>query len=149
MLMRADSMVILEAGGRWPSWLGEPADAATHTSVVAQQPGETLGAFKRRANRRIRSLERPLTATLVCGPKTGIGQQALRRSLAEALIQTMNGFGRGHVVLVADGGHMTRRQVVSLATELSHRLDPQSMVSLRFRALPPEQQVAFQTALAS
>jgi len=147
--MHADSMVILESGSRWPSWLGEAAEAARHTSVVAQKPGETPAAFRRRAGRRIRALRHPLTATLVCGPESCAARSTLRRTLAQALIDTMTELGRGHVVLVADGGHGTQRQVVDLARDLSQQLDPRAMVSVRFRALPREQVALSQTALAS
>jgi hypothetical protein len=146
--MTIDSLVVLESEARWPTWLGEAAEAAGHTAVVAQRKTETLAAFKRRATRRMRSLQgraTPQTGLLVCNCEAGAGQFESRRSLLQALLSMMQRADRGHVVLVADGDYALRRRLAWLASELNTSLAPDSFVAVRFRALPRAEAPAIET----
>jgi hypothetical protein len=146
--MTVDSLVVLESRSRWPTWLGEAAEAAGHTAVVAQRQTETLAAFKRRATRRMRSLQgraTPQTALLVCNCEAHAERFESRRSLLQTLLCMMQRADQGHVVLVADGNYALRRRLASLASELNNKLAPDSFVAVRFRALPRAEPATIET----
>ena len=135
--MRPESMVIMESESRWPTWLGDPADASRHMAMVMQRPYESLSAFKRRAAARIDRVQGnipPLTATLVCNRRSGKDSLASRRTLLANLLTMMQNAGSGHVVLVGDGDHTTQRKLMRIVGELNAGTADDSGVSLRFRA---------------
>ncbi len=137
--MGATTVVILESGSRWPTWLGEDPAATKDVAVIAQRAGESLKSFKRRATRRIRSFETnaaPLTGVLVCSGGVSTEAFALRHAVMQKLLGMMQAAQRGHVVLVADGDYAQQRRLAWLAAGLNEQLDDTSMVSLRFRTMP-------------
>ena len=146
--MGATTVVILESGSRWPTWLGEDPAATRDVAVVAQRAGESLKSFKRRATRRVRSFETsaaPLTGVLVCSMGVSTEAFAFRHAVMQKLLGMMQAAQRGHVVLVADGDYAQQRRLAWLAAGLNEQLDETSMVSLRFRTMPrPERRSSAQ-----
>jgi hypothetical protein len=137
--MGATTVVILESGSRWPTWLGEDPAATRDVAVIAQRAGETLKSFKRRATRRIRSFDSktaPLTGVLVCSGGVSTEAFAFRHAIMQKLMGMMQAAQRGHVVLVADGDYAQQRRLAWLAAGLNEQLDESSLVSLRFRTMP-------------
>src|SRR5687768_16403805 len=98
MLDRRDelmSIVVLEAGATWPSWLSEYQRLAPNAVVIVQARGEALDAFRARVMHRITE------ATTSTGAKVRVGvivaagssadevQPSFRESVARAILKVM------------------------------------------------------------
>lgn len=132
--MHNRTLVVLEHGSRWPAWFDEQDPDSVE--LIAQQPSESSLEFARRTVDRIARLEvAPLTSTLVCSADSTEEHNRLRASLLRALVNRAEDAGRGHVVLVADGGYGQQRALAELAATVNEEIAHLGKVSLRFRAL--------------
>lgn len=128
MLDRRDelmSIVVLEAGATWPSWLSEYQRLAPNAVVIVQAPGEALVAF------RVRVIHRITEATASTGAKVRVGvivsagssddvQPSFRESVARAMLKVMGSNPEAELVLAGEGhdGDSTRHELITLAGAL-------------------------------
>jgi hypothetical protein len=123
------SIVVLEAGASWPSWLTEYQRSAPNAVVIAQAESESPDIFGRRVLHRVEEaasleLQKVRVGVLV---SRGFGDHptlVMRDRLARALLRVMMESGRGELVLAGDGtdGDAARHQLFGLAGSLCEEL---------------------------
>src|SRR5688572_25704877 len=131
--MSSDSIVVMESGAGWPSWLDEEAGAVSRVVVLSKQRGETADEFESRARDRLATLaerSRPGRGVLVCGPGRS-PPAASRERLVKVLLEVMGRAGGGEVVLIGDDRALVRR-MAGHVEQLNH----EAPVSLRLRPAP-------------
>jgi hypothetical protein len=141
--MEMDSIVVMESGAHWPSWVDEEAGAVSNVVVLARQGGESVAEFEARARLRLESLVElaaPRRGVLVCGPcssneSSTCQSSTCRARIAQTLIAIVSRSGGGEVVIVGEDDFAA--ELASHARKL-HRRDRSKFrpVSVRFRALP-------------
>jgi hypothetical protein len=128
------TLVILEAGTRWPEWL---PDGASYTSFV-QSAQERVSDFHERVEWCVERLRSCSSAVVVvCGDAAVSDPHALesRRCLLLALVAHLERAGGGKLVLAGAGHYGARRALADLTLEVSEFLDDVgSPVSCRMRA---------------
>ena len=130
--MHSETLVILEAGAAWPSWLGEEVTEVV-TEAVFGADALTL------ALDRIRRRGAELASVVgVCGPDSGTGRRLDRDLLLRAVAAAVDfSIPEGRLVVVSDGDYGARQELARLVLELSDALESSaSTVSVRFRAQP-------------
>jgi hypothetical protein len=136
--MQTESIVVMECGSRWPSWVDRQAGSESNVAVVSQQPDESQDNFTARALAIATSnavVTRPARAVLVCSADAGT--HPARHQLLLGLVRTMADSGGGQVVLVADGSSLERLELATVASELNAQLDAEDVpVTVTFRAAP-------------
>jgi hypothetical protein len=144
-LMNSDSIVVMENGAGWPTWVDEEAGAVSRVVVLSKQPGEGLADFESRARARLGALaERsmPRRGVLICAP--GRSQpRSSREQLVHVLLDIVSAAGGGEVVLIGDDPSLIRR----LAGRIEE-LNRGAPVALRLRPPPsaPDQSAARRVA---
>jgi hypothetical protein len=102
------SIVVLEAGAAWPSWLSEYQRLAPNAVVIVQARAEATDAFRARVVHRITE------ATTSSGAKVRVGvivaagnaaeaQPAFRESVARAVLEVMGSSPEAELVLAGEG----------------------------------------------
>jgi len=151
--MKDGSIVVMEGGAGWPSWVDEEVGASSSVVVLARQPGETAENFAARARSRLgplAELRAPRRGVLVCG--TAQGRDAspyreYRERLLRVLCEVVGCAGGDEVVLIGDDARLMRR-MSGFVQELNLRAGSDSpRLSLRMRPAPaggeaPAQRVA-------
>lgn len=130
-----DTIVVMEAGGRFPSWVDEQNGPESNVWIVAQSSDESAEAFVKRVVGHLETSP-ACTALYVC--HTGSGADAtMRTAIARMLIDRVHARGGANVMLVADGGYALRNELTALSEQLIGEIDERDVqVTLRFRALP-------------
>jgi hypothetical protein len=89
------SIVVLEAGAAWPSWLAEYQRLAPNSVVIAQASGESVESFQARVGSRVAEARARSDAAhvrigvLVAAHDPDQVRGGLRRSVARALVEAM------------------------------------------------------------
>lgn len=135
--MNDDSIVVMESGAGWPTWVDEEAGAVSRVIVLSRQPEESARDFEIRARKRLGSLAElraPRRGVLVS--RTGQPTPASRERLLRILCEVVERAGGEEVVLIGDDA------------KLIQRLSGRAGLSLRLRSGPasteqtPTQRVA-------
>jgi hypothetical protein len=138
----AGSLVVLEQGADWPTWVREYQGHATNSVVVAYAPGESLPAFAARVGRRLSELTEELrVAIIACASSTHPECLATRELICRGLLRAMPPHGRGEVLLAANVGanDEAKHALFQLAGELCEGLQGSSrVVRVRFASGRPE-----------
>jgi hypothetical protein len=130
-----DTIVVMEAGGRFPSWVDEQNGPESNVWIVAQSSDESAEAFAKRVVAHLETSP-ARTALYVCRAESGT-DAVLRKALARTLIDRVHSRGGTNVMLVADGGYALRSELTALCDQLISEIDERDVqVTLRFRALP-------------
>jgi hypothetical protein len=133
--MGIGTMIIMESGSRWPTWLGRDGSSIAAIELVSQRPGETSRLFAQRAVHRLLELDAaPLMSILVCNPDSGAERMTWRDALLRALVSRAKTAGCGQVVLAADGDYGQRCELLRLAARLNEEVEDDDGVAVRFRA---------------
>ena len=119
------SIVVLEAGATWPTWLSEYQKIAPNAVVVAQARTEPIGTFRSRVIHRVEE------ATASSGAKVRVGvivaagsadaeQLQFRESVARAILRVMGANSEAELVLAGDGhdADPARHELFALAGAL-------------------------------
>jgi hypothetical protein len=115
------SIVVIEAGAGWPSWITEYQQRAPNASVVAQTASEPIEALRARALHRLEELKRGPgrlgVGILLCTERPNEELRACRREVAHAIVEALA--GSGDLVLAAiEGGEAFQQELFVLAGEL-------------------------------
>jgi hypothetical protein len=123
------SIVVLEAGATWPSWLVEYQQLAPNAVVIAQARVEALDKFRSRVVHRIREATtstgaRVRVGVIVSAPTASDELLAFRESVSRAILQMMGSGGEAELVLAGDGhdGDPSRHELFALAGALCEEL---------------------------
>ena len=143
------SVVVLELGASWPSWLAEYQRLAPDSVVIAQSSGEPGADFAQRIARKtdeIASRDAAIHAgLLVSNGKLDQPAVVARERICSLLLRVMLQKQRGELVLAADvtAGDDFRHELFSLAGTLCDELrgSPVS-VRVRFDTLRPKSGVS-------
>jgi hypothetical protein len=138
--MQNDTIVVVEAETEWQNFVDfGPGDSSV--AILAQQSGETLLDFAERGVRQLDTIEDVLKArrgVLVVRCGGGLKAQELRAVLLVSLVSAVERVGGRHVVVVAEGTYVERRQLVKLVSELNAELDRRdASVTIQLRSTAP------------
>lgn len=141
---RATTLVLMESGAFWPTWVKEIQRRAPNSIVEVQSASESVEGFGGRVLRRLLSLRDrgvKLRAAVYAASSPSTEQErAVRRLLCSTLLDVLGDFGE--LVLSGEGWSTwgvdarSRADLMALAGDLSHQL-PGSTVPLPPRSLPP------------
>ena len=145
--MNNDSIVVMESGASWPTWVDEEAGAVSSVVVLSRHRGESVENFESRARSRLGSLAElraPRRGLLVCGTAQGQQPPASRERLLRILCEVIGRSGGNEVVLIGDDSKLIRR-LSGYVRELNGRSGTEGAgLSLRLRPVPPAEQVPAQ-----
>jgi hypothetical protein len=134
------SVVVLELGSAWPSWLAEYQQHAPDSLVVAQSADESGSEFAQRVERKAHELAGRDVAIhaglLVCNGVHNEASNAARQRIGSALLRVMLQKQRGELVLAGDNtaADDVRQALFALAGSLCDELHGASLkVSVRVR----------------
>jgi hypothetical protein len=149
--MKNNSVVVLESGAGWPTWVDAEAGEASSIVVLSRQRRETAENFEARARARLGSLAElraPRRGVLVCGTGQGQPAPACRERLLRILCEVIGRAGGDEVVLIGDDARLIGR-LSGYIRELNAGLAPASTrLSLRLSPAPDaaEQQLTQRVA---
>lgn len=133
------SIVVLEAGAGWPTWLADYQRLAPNAVVIAQASAETSDVFESRVLHRIAEAAsakwlRVRVGVIVSADRPGHDRGALRRSVARALLKAMGTSQEAELVLAGDGEELdaSRHELFELAGSLCEELGG-ALVNVRVR----------------
>lgn len=116
------SVVIIEAGAGWPSWITEYQRRAPNAAVVAQSATDPLDAFRERVVRRVGELVIQHKALhvgiLVCGEAQEAERSAVRRQIGRAIVNALDTTGDFVLAANEDCDERFKHELLSLAGEL-------------------------------
>jgi len=119
------SIVVLEAGATWPSWLSEYQKLAPNAVVIAQARAEAIDAFRTRVIHRITEATTSSGAEVRVGVIVTAGslEEArfmFRESVARAILEVMGSSTEAELVLAGEGhdGDPARQELFTLAGAL-------------------------------
>jgi len=115
------SIVVIEAGAGWPSWITDYQRRAPNASVVAQTASEPSAEFGARALHRLEEIQRGPgrfgVGILLCADGASEELRATRRGVAHAIVAALH--GSGDLVLAAvEGTDAFQQELFVLAGEL-------------------------------
>ena len=117
------SVVIIEAGAGWPTWITEYQRRAPNAAVVAQSATDPIDAFRERAVRRVGEIAMQHKALhvgiLVCGDGQEPERPAFRREICRAVVNALD--SKGDFVLAAneDCDERFKHELMALVGELA------------------------------
>jgi hypothetical protein len=145
--MKSDSIVVMESGAGWPTWVDEEAGPVSSVVVLSRHPGESVEKFESRARARLGTLadhRAPRRGVLVCGTAQGQQTPASRERLLRILCEVIGRSGGNEVVLIGDDSKLIRR-LSGYLRELNGRSESEGAgLSLRLRPVPAAEQVPAQ-----
>jgi len=114
------SIVIIEAGAGWPTWIAEYQRRAPNATVVAQTASEEHTDFEVRVLRRLDEMGRGSNvlsvAVVLCAENAQHAARAGREGVCQALIRALDG---GDLVLAAtDDAEAFKQELFALAGRL-------------------------------
>lgn len=118
------SVVVLELGSTWPSWLAEYQAQAPNSMVIAQSADESGAAYAQRIARKMDEVSARDVAIhaglLVSNGALDCETIASRQAICDALLRVMLKTQRGELVLASDvtAGDAVRHQLFALADTL-------------------------------
>lgn len=124
------SIVVLESGAAWPSWLTEYQRLAPNSVVIAQASTESPELFQARVLRRLEEptlhdpASRVRVGVLVASDDPGQQRRALRQNVAQGLLKAMAKVDDGELVLAGESDELnhSRHELFALAGELCKEL---------------------------
>jgi hypothetical protein len=123
------SIVVLEAGAAWPSWLTEYQRLAPNAVVIAQASTESSEVFQARVLHRIEEVAHTDAAwvrvgVIVSADQPGQQRLALRQNVARALLKAMGTSQEAELVLAGDSEELgaSRHELFALAGALCEEL---------------------------
>lgn len=131
------SLIVIEAGARWPSWVADRQRAAPNSFVEVQTGSEPPQHFAQRVSSRVVGLSADRKALRLAVIATNGGTDpeasAARSMIARALLRAMARSGGGELVLSAESTDDARHELFALAGALCEGLKgSQISVSVRF-----------------
>lgn len=117
------SVVIIEAGAGWPTWITDYQRRAPNAAVVAQSATDPLDAFRERVVRRVGELAMQHhslhVGILVCGDGQDPERTAVRREICRAIVNALD--SKGDFVLAAneDCDERFKHELLDLVGELA------------------------------
>lgn len=122
------SIVVLEAGAAWPSWLTEYQRLAPNAVVIAQATAEPAEVFEARVLHRVAEAAQSTTSSVRIGVIVAVDhpeqrRMALRQNVARGLVEAM-GEQEGELVLAGDSDELSqsRHELFALAGTLCDEL---------------------------
>jgi hypothetical protein len=147
--MKDGSIVVMEGGAGWPSWVDEEAGNSSSVVVLARHRGETAEDFAARARSRLGSLAElraPRRGVLVCGTAEGRDAPPSRERLLRVLCEVVGRSGGDEVVLIGDDARLIHR-LSGFVRELNHGSGTDGpRLSLRMRSAPVSGEEALRVA---
>lgn len=124
------SIVVLEAGAAWPSWLAEYQRLAPNSVVIAQASAESAESFQARVLHRVsearaRREEAPVrVGVIVAVDHPEEKRMELRQSVARALVEAMSSQQEADLILAGDSEELnqSRHELFALAGALCDEL---------------------------
>lgn len=133
------SIVVLEAGAAWPSWLTEYQRLAPNAVVIAQAATEATDSFQGRVLHRVTEAAsqdnvRLRVGVIVSADSPVQDRVALRQNVARALLKAMGTGREAELVLAGDSEELeaSRHQLFALAGTLCEELGG-TLVNVRVR----------------
>jgi hypothetical protein len=132
------SIVVLEAGAAWPSWLTEYQRLAPNAVVIAQATAESVEIFEARVVHRIEEAihhhARVRVGAIVSADSPDQDRLPLRQRVARALLKAMRDVQEAELVLAGDSEELegSRHEMFALAGTLCEELGG-SHVNVRVR----------------
>jgi hypothetical protein len=136
--METDSIVVMESGADWPTWVDQEAGAVSNVVILARQPRESIRAFGTRTERTERRLDSlselaaPRRGDLVCGPERDADSRSCRVSILKALASVVRRAGGGEIVLVGED----RAALIEVEAHLA-KLNRREGIRVGMRLCPP------------
>jgi hypothetical protein len=137
----ATSLVVMEIGASWPSWISREQSRAPNAIVEIQTASETAAQLAQRVSHRLQALAAERKTLQLAVIATGGDQEAAqsRSTLARAILRAMAPNRAGKLVLAADrsddGDH---HELFALAGALCEALPGGELsVSVRFSERRP------------
>jgi hypothetical protein len=122
------SIVVLEAGAAWPSWLTEYQRLAPNAVVIAQAAAESAEIFEARVLHRVAEAAHRSSSSVRIGVIVSVDNPeqprvALRQNVARALVEAM-GSHEGELVLAGHSDELSqsRHELFALAGNLADEL---------------------------
>jgi hypothetical protein len=115
------SVVVLEEGAGYPSWIAEYQRRAPNCVVIAHNDGESMEELTARVVRRLPELNGELRVGIVaCAASVEPSHLAMREQLCRTLLSALNPKGGGEVVLAASlaGSDGSKHAIFELAGAL-------------------------------
>jgi hypothetical protein len=133
------SIVVLEAGAAWPSWLTEYQRLAPNAVVIAQAATEAADTFQARVLHRVAEAAANSGARVRVGVIVSVDSPTqervlLRQNVARALLKAMGTAHEAELVLAGDSEELeaSRHQLFALAGTLCEELGG-TLVNVRVR----------------
>ena len=117
------SVVIIEAGAGWPTWITEYQRRAPNAAVVAQSATDPVDAFRERVVRRVGEIAMQHKSLhvgiLVCGDGREAQRESVRREICHAIVNALD--SKGDFVLAAneDCDERFKHELMELVGELA------------------------------
>jgi hypothetical protein len=117
------SVVIIEAGAGWPTWITEYQRRAPNAAVVAQAATDPVDAFRERVVRRVGEIAMQYKSLhvgiLVCGDGHEPQRSSVRREICHAIVNALD--SKGDFVLAAneDCDERFKHELMELVGELA------------------------------
>ncbi|HEY3234096.1 MAG TPA: hypothetical protein VGJ84_05240 [Polyangiaceae bacterium] len=136
--MRTDSIVVMDVGSEWPSWVDEGGSQESNVAVISRQEGECGDEFACRARAwltRVAEVFRPECGVVVTGGEAPTWVSAILEALASVLVSS----GGDSLILVSAGGHAQQRELAHVVRALGRELELSGReISLQFRVAVSE-----------
>jgi hypothetical protein len=131
------SVVIIEAGAGWPTWISEYQHRAPHATVVAQAASDPIHVFRERVVQRVNEIAVQHQALhvgiLVCGDDQESERNRVRREICSAIVNALDSTGDFVLAANEDCDERFKHQLLSLAGELcEERAGTRVNVRVRF-----------------
>ena len=116
------SVVIIEAGAGWPTWITEYQRRAPNAAVVAQSATDPIDAFRERVVRRVGEIAMQHSSLhvgiLVCGDGQEPGRIAVRREICRTVVNALDSTGDFVLAANEDCDDGFKHELMELVGEL-------------------------------
>jgi hypothetical protein len=131
------SVVIIEAGAGWPTWISEYQRRAPQAAVVAQAASDPVDVFRERVVQRVNEIAVQHQALhvgiLVCGDGQEPERTRVRREICSAIVNALDSSGDFVLAANEDCDERFKHELLSLAGELcEERAGTRVNVRVRF-----------------
>ena len=119
----SSSIVVMETGAVFPSFVGEYQQFAPNSLVEVQMAGESPAQFAQRVIKKVDQASGDLRVAIYAANGEGSEDSAAARySVARAILRVMAQSGVGEIVLTSDGDDDVRQSLFALAGTLCEGL---------------------------
>ena len=117
------SIVVMEVGAIFPSFVGEYQQSAPNSLVEVQMTNESPAQFAQRVIKKIDQVSGDLRVAIIAtNGETHEERAAARYRIARAILRMMARSGNGEIVLTSDGDEDVRQSLFALAGTLCEDL---------------------------